>query len=274
MSSSVVRTFKAMPTLLRIGMAEAIAYRAEMLVWVFATTMPLIMLVLWSSVSQAAPIVGNSGGEYDGARFTAYFFAVFIVRQLISCWASWEINFEVRQGTLAMRLLRPMHPMISYAAGNIAAMPIRSLVTLPIVFAIFFSGVQGTFPKDAKTWALWFVSLALGWLLTFFINITIGALSFFMESSIKLMDAWLAAFFVFSGYLFPLDLFPAWLLAAAKWLPFRYQLGVPVEVMIGAHPFEEAVQLVLRQGAWAGVMCAISLLVWRAGIRRFESFGS
>ena len=32
---------RAIPTLLKIGFLEAVAYRAEMLVWVFATTMPL-----------------------------------------------------------------------------------------------------------------------------------------------------------------------------------------------------------------------------------------
>jgi hypothetical protein len=52
-----------------------------------------------------------------------------------------------------------------------------------------------------------------------------------MESSVKLMDVWLAAFFVFSGYLFPVDLFPE--LAqrpASDVLPFRYQIGLPVEL--------------------------------------------
>jgi len=31
---------RAVPTLMKVGFAEAVAYRAEMVVWVLATTMP------------------------------------------------------------------------------------------------------------------------------------------------------------------------------------------------------------------------------------------
>jgi hypothetical protein len=56
---------------------------------------------------------------------SAYFLATFIVRQLTGCWAFYEMNFEVRNGTLAMRLLRPVHPLWAYAFENIAPSPMR-----------------------------------------------------------------------------------------------------------------------------------------------------
>ncbi|NRD47887.1 ABC transporter permease, partial [Corallococcus exiguus] len=48
---SLRTALKALPTMLRIGFSEAVAYRAEMIIWVLATTMPLIMLALWSAVA-------------------------------------------------------------------------------------------------------------------------------------------------------------------------------------------------------------------------------
>src|SRR6185312_13112060 len=97
---SVRATVRAFPTLLRIGFADAVAYRAEMIVWILATTMPLVMLALWSAVAQNQPI-----GRYGQPQFVAYFLCTFIVRQMASSWAFYEMNFEVRNGTLAMRLL-------------------------------------------------------------------------------------------------------------------------------------------------------------------------
>ncbi|MBS1150258.1 MAG: transporter, permease protein, partial [Myxococcaceae bacterium] len=248
-------------------------YRAEMFVWVLATTMPFIMLALWSAVAAAAPVVSHSGRSYSTGMFTAYFLAVFIVRQLISSWASWEINWEVRQGTLAMRLLRPIHPIVSYAASNLAALPMRSVVTLPVVVIIFVVGVQGAFPSDPGVWGLWAVAMLGGWLITFFANVAIGSLSLYMESSIKVMDIWLAGFFVFSGYLYPLDMFPGFVRAAADWLPFRYQIGVPVELMTGAHGFDAALQLVIRQWMWAAGLGVVAVLLWNNGVKRFQAFG-
>lgn len=267
------RTLRALPTIMRIGVSEAVAYRAEMFVWVLATTMPFIMLALWSAVAAVAPIVSSSGRSYSAGMFTAYFLAVFIVRQLISSWASWEINWEVRQGTLAMRLLRPIHPIVSYAAGNLAAMPMRSLVTLPVLLIIFLAGVQGALSNDWRMWGLWCVAMMGGWLITFFANIAIGSLSLYMESSIKVMDIWLAGFFVFSGYLYPLDMFPSFVRAASDWLPFRYQIGVPVELMTGAHAFDEALRLVIRQWMWAAGLGVGAVLLWNNGVKRFQAFG-
>ena len=267
------RTLRALPTIMRVGVSEAVAYRAEMFVWVLATTMPFIMLALWSAVAAVAPVVSNSGRTYSAGLFTAYFLAVFIVRQLISSWASWEINWEVRQGTLAMRLLRPIHPVVSYAAGNLAALPMRSLVTVPVVIIIFLAGVQGAFPTDPKVWALWGVAMIGGWMITFFANIAIGSLSLYMDSSIKVMDLWLAGFFVFSGYLYPLDMFPSFIRVASEWLPFRYQIGVPVELMTGAHGFDEALLLVTRQWMWAAGLGVGAVLLWNNGVKRFQAYG-
>ena len=53
---SLRAALRASPTLLRVGFAEAIAYRAEMIVWVLATTMPLVMLALWTSVASDGPV--------------------------------------------------------------------------------------------------------------------------------------------------------------------------------------------------------------------------
>jgi ABC-2 type transport system permease protein len=43
----VTRIFRLYPQLLRTGFAEAVAYRAEFVVWMMTTTLPLVMLALW-----------------------------------------------------------------------------------------------------------------------------------------------------------------------------------------------------------------------------------
>ncbi|MEO7096273.1 MAG: ABC transporter permease, partial [Polyangiales bacterium] len=139
------RTLRAIPTLLRVGLAEAVAYRAEMLVWVLATTMPLIMLAFWSAVARDRPI-----GRFGQKEFIAYFLATFIVRQLTGSWAAWQINFEVRQGTMAMRLLRPIHPTYSYAAENLAAVPMRLVVALPVAVIALLTVGSAQLPRDPR----------------------------------------------------------------------------------------------------------------------------
>jgi ABC-2 type transport system permease protein len=259
---------RALPALLRVGFLDALAYRAEMLVWVLATTMPLIMLALWVAVAQGEPI-----GGYDEARFIAYFLATFIVRQLTGSWASWQMNMDIRDGTLAMRLLRPVHPLVGYAIENIAALPMRSLVSLPMACILLATVGASHLAHGAAMWALWGASMLGAWLITLLANFAIGALAFHIESSVKVMDAWLALFFVFSGYLLPVSLFPPALAGIVDWLPFRFQIGLPVEIMTGAHSFDAAVSLVVRQWAWAAVFYGIAIVGWNRGVARFAAYG-
>ena len=263
-SSSV----RALPALFRIGFAEAVAYRAEFLVWMFSTTMPLIMLALWSAVARDAPV-----GRFGQKEFVAYFLATFIVRQLTGSWAAWEINFEIRHGTLSQRLLRPIPPMLTYAVQNLAAQPLRLVVALPIAAVWLGSVGTGQLPRDPILWAAFAAAMAGAWLITFFSSFAIGCLAFVMESSLKLMDVWLTLFFVFSGYLIPVELFPPALRIVGDWLPFRFQVGLPVELMTGAHGRSEALLLLARQWTWVAASLLAAALLWKRGVRRFAAFG-
>ncbi|MBP7149700.1 MAG: ABC-2 family transporter protein [Acidobacteria bacterium] len=259
---------RALPTLFRIGFAEAVAYRAEFLIWILSTTMPLIMLALWSAVAREAPV-----GRFGQAEFTAYFLSTFIVRQVTGSWIAWELNFEVRQGTLSLRLLRPIHPMLTYAVENVAAVPLRAAIALPVAAIVLATVGSANLAGDPWLWALWVVALAGGWLISFLTSFSVGCLALYLESSARIMDLWLVLFFVFSGYIIPVELFPPVLRGIADWLPFRYQIGLPVELMTGAHGLREALGLMARQWFFIGLLFSIATLLWRGGRKRFAAYG-
>ncbi|MGQ0504561.1 MAG: ABC transporter permease [Myxococcaceae bacterium] len=270
---SLRATTRALPTMMRVGFASVIAYRAEMIVWVISTTMPFINLALWSAVSRSGAVLSESGKSYEQPDFIAYFLATFVVRQLTGSWASWEMNFDIRSGKLAMRLLRPIHPLWNYAVENLAAIPLRVVVSLPVVAIMAWTVGMGSIPTSLVQWALVLVSFLGGWLITLFVNLAMGSLALHMESSIKVMDVYLSVYFVFSGYIVPVDLFPEGIRAFAQVLPFRYQIGLPTEIFIGRHPFGEALPLLAAQWAWVAVTFGLTWIIWRTGLRRFEAYG-
>jgi ABC-2 type transport system permease protein len=226
---SVRTTLRASPTLLRVGFAGALAYRAEMIVWVLATTMPLVMLALWTAVANGGPV-----GRYGRPQFIAYFLATFVVRQLTGCWVFWEMTFEVRNGTLAMRLLRPIHPLWAYAFESVAVTPMRLVVCIPAALAtLLIVGRTGVTHEPLR----------------------------------------LVFYFVLSGYLVPVDLFPASVRHVIDWLPFRFQIGLPVEIMTGAHGGRECLVLLARQWSWVLAALLATAATWRLGLKRFAAYG-
>jgi ABC-2 type transport system permease protein len=266
--SGVARALRAYPTLLRVGFAGAVAYRAEMVVWMLTTTMPLVSLALWSAVAAGGPV-----GRFGARELTAYFLGTLVVRQLTGSWLVWEMNMEIKSGALSQRLLKPMHPLVVYSAENLAALPLRAVLCAPIaVIGVAVAGAD-VLPGDAPTILLWCAAMAGAWLINFFTMALIGALAFVIESSTAVFEVYLAIFMVLSGYVVPLELFPAWLRAISDVLPFRYTLAFPVEVGTGLIEPGRALRDLGVQWLYVGTLCAAALGAWRAGLRRFAAFG-
>lgn len=260
--------WRGIPTMLRVGFAEAVAYRAEFIVWILTTNTPLVMLLVWSTVAKEEPL-GRMGGEELGA----YFLAVMIVRLLTSSWVVWDLVYEIRQGEISMRLLRPIHPFVSYAAENVAALPMRGFVSLPIAgVALLWLGA-GQLTSDPLGWAMIPVAIAGAWLITFFLMAAIGSLGLLWESSLSIYQVWLGAYFVLSGYTIPLELFPPWLGSIIEWLPFRFLLSFPVEVMLGLVGREAMMWGLLVQWGYVAASLVVALWIWKVGLRRYAAYG-
>ncbi|MFI5300974.1 MAG: ABC transporter permease [Polyangiales bacterium] len=259
---------RALPALVRVGALEGLALRGEVVVWILSTTMPLVMAALLSAAAREGSIAG-----FDPPRVGAYFACAFIVRALTASWVSWRINREIRDGSIAARLLRPVPLVASFAAEAIGAMPLRVLVSTAVAVALVSVGGVSQLGHDPIVWALCPLTILGGWLLSTCVSLAIGALAFWAESTVKLTDAWLAALFVFSGYTVPIALFPGPVRGFVDALPFRYVIGLSVELMTGAHPRGEAIALVTRQWTFVALAVAIALVAWRRGLRRFAAYG-
>ncbi len=264
----MLRTLRALPTLLRVGFSESVAWRAELLVWLLSTNMPLVMLALWSAVARDAPV-----GRFGQGEFAAYFLAALVVRLLTGAWVIWELNYEIRQGTLAFRLLRPLHPLLAYACENVAAVPLRLVLCSPAVAAFLLVAGPARLTRDPLLLALCPAAVVGAWLITFLAMALVGALAFFVESAGSVFEIWLGLFGVFSGYLVPLELFPPWVAALSRALPFRYMLAAPVEMVIGLVDRTRALQDLAVQWLFVGLLAAAALAAWSAGLRRFAAYG-
>jgi ABC-2 type transport system permease protein len=265
---AIAHAARAFPTLFKVGLAEIVAYRAEFVVWILTTNMPLVMLAIWHAVAADGPV-----GRFDQREFTAYYLGVLAVRLLTSTWVVWQMSMEIKDGTLSSRLLRPIHPIFAYAAQHLAGVPMRAVVISPILAIMVAAAGDRLALRDPALVAIFAASLLGAWLLIFFTMVLVGALAFFVESAIAVFELWLAVHAIFSGYLIPLEALPSWIGRAAAVLPFRFMLGFPVEVLIGLLGPRAALAQLGVQWGYVLVLFACAMLVWRTGLRRFNAFG-
>jgi ABC-2 type transport system permease protein len=263
------RAAKAFPTLLRVGLAEMVAYRAELVIWILTATLPLVMMHVWDRVAEGGPVEGMN--QDDLAR---YFAASLITRQFTGAWVVWDLNNSIRTGALSPQLLKPINPMVVAAADNLAVLPFRLVVLLPILALIVAWRPGVLVALDPATAALALLAVAGGWLVNFFCQVTFGSLAFFLEQSLGIWNVWFGLFALCSGYLFPLAMLPPGLRAVVELLPFRAVVGLSAELLSGRLSGSEALGGLLVQWGWVAFFALLATFTWRRGIRRYEAFGA
>jgi ABC-2 type transport system permease protein len=267
-AAELARAVRAFPTLLRIGVAEVVAYRAEFLVWILTTNMPLVMLALWHAVAADGPV-----GRFDQRQFTAYYLGVLVVRLATSNWMAWQMSMEIRDGTLSAKLLRPIHPLYAYGAEQLAAVPMRILVVSPIVVGLLITASDRLVRHDPTVLLVLLASLLGAWLLMYFFMVLLGSLTFYVDSAMGVFELWIGVHGIFSGYLIPLEVLPGWVAKLAAVLPFRFMLAFPVEALVGLLSPAQALRQLAVQWLYVAVVGLLALRCWRAGVRRFAAFG-
>jgi ABC-2 type transport system permease protein len=156
---------------------------------------------------------------------------------------------------------------------QLAAVPLRAILVSPLVLVLYFTAGERLPLHEPARLAIVVAAIAGAWILLFLIMAIIGTLAAYVESALSIFDVWLGAQAVLSGYLVPLELLPPWVARTARYLPFRYILGFPVETLIGLESTTSALHDLGVQALFIAGSLVVTLALWRAALKRFAAFG-
>ena len=265
---TLARIYKA---LLVAGFQQAAQYRIQSLLWMlFAIIRPVIFLAAWVAVAIAQ---GGDIAGYKVGDFAAYYVCMTFVSQITMAWNSHEFEWEVNQGRLSSKLLRPLHPLHYSVVENL----VFKLNTLPglavilILISISFGAIYHT--------QLWHVlvfipSVILAAALLFMFNWVIAALAFWATRMRTANTLFQRASFVFAGQIAPIGLVPGWLQVLSYALPFWYMIGAPTEILRGSVTPDQAVLILGGQAAWLAVTSVAFAWIWRRGLGAYQAVGA
>lgn len=255
--------------LLRRSLGSMLEYRASIFIWMLTNVMPLVMLAVWYSLAEDGPIAG-----YSQTDFVSYYLLLTFIRQLTNAWVIWELDYEIRHGDLSVKLLHPLNPIHEYISSHITdkIMGLSILIPLGIVAWLIFPTIHYDF--TLLNFALMLVAMAAAWLIRFLSQFCIGLLAFWISEATTLNDIWYAISMMLGGIVAPLDLFPAQVQVVANYLPFRYMLSFPVEIVSARLSSGELVIGYATMAFWVVVMVVLYRWLWSKGIRQFSAFGA
>lgn len=253
------------------SLAVQLQYRAAMSIWLIGSVLePLVYLVVWTTVARL------QGGSVDGhtpARFAAYYIALMLVNHWTFTWNMWEYEYLIRDGTLARRLLRPVHPVLTDLGDNTAYKVLSSSALLPaaVVMAIAFHPEFTVTPGSALAFL---PAFGMAYALRFALEWTLALAAFGTTRTAALNQVYFTAALFLTGRLSPLELMPGFVRTLASVLPFRWMLSFPLDVLLGNATGAALLHGYAIQAAWLGAALVASRLAWRAGVRQFSAVGS
>lgn len=258
-------------TLLAVWFAHMSAYRAEIFIWMLSGLLPLIMMTVWIGKANAS---GGTVGGFTPPEFAAYFLSAWLTQQLIVAWVSWELDYQIRQGVLSSKLLRPLDPIWEHLASHVT----ERLVRLPFILIVVLAGVllvPGTrLTPDLGHALAYLVVVNLAFLMRFLFAYCIGLLAFWYEQATALDELYFTLAAFLTGGFAPLSLYPPAARAVIEWLPFPYLVYYPAQVLTGAADWPEIGRVVAVQLVWVALLLLLRGWLWRRGLRRYGAVGA
>lgn len=228
---------------------------------------PLIYLFVWSSAVGSGEI-----GGLTRAGFVGYYLVLILANQITYSQTNWTVGDVIRMGSITTWLLRPMpalyHSLSSELAGKVVYLAF--VVPVAAVLAVILRPELHPAPGGVPLACL---ALALAWALRFFWGFWIALLAFWATRADALLAVQDSLVFLLAGVVAPVGLLPPALQVAARYLPFRYMVGFPVEIITGQLDPAAIATGFAAQVAWLVVALVLSRAVWAAGVKRYSAIG-
>lgn len=254
--------------LIKSTWASWMQYRSFFFVLAFGWMVPpLVAMFVWLTAAGEGSISGITRSE-----FVTYYLVLMLVNQLTYSQANWTLGDMIREGILNHWLLRPLAPVYHVLASEVAGKIVYLLFTVPFVLLLALI-LKPVFNLNFLNGLLFLLSLIFAWALRFLWGFWLASLAFWSTRA----DAFLALqdslVFIFSGMVAPLAILPPVLKTIAFILPFRYMVAFPVEIFTRQLSASEILVGLFIQFAWLTLAAALSLGLWRSGVKRYSAVG-
>ncbi len=181
------------------------------------------------------------------------------------------IDEEVRNGTLAIQLIRPMSYPVYKLALYLGERCIRLIANLTMGAILCFVLVKEIPITAAGLFALVMI-LPLSLVLDFLGNFLVGLGAFWLENTNGIFFIYTKLLMILGGMLIPLDLLPQPYANIAKALPFASIIYLPARQFVRP-VYSEIIPSLSLQIIWVGIFSLIVWQVYRLALKRIASNG-
>ncbi len=260
--------------MLQISIQERFVYRGDFVLGTLMRFLPIVtQIFLWGAIFHANARETIAGYTYH--NFVAYYLLTMVSRAFSSMpGLASGIARQVREGEVKKYLIQPVDMITVLLLARVAHKLVYYFVAA-LPFAAVFYICRHYFPgwPDPEVMAAYILSLILAFLLGFFLEATLGLISFWFLEVTSLLFVYMLFNFFFSGHMFPLDMLPEPWLTLVNFLPLKYLAYFPAAVFLGKVQGGELVMGLSVQAGWVVFFIILCRWTYARGIDQYSAYG-
>jgi len=234
---------------------------------------------IYETLQTGSSADGRLDGDISGYTFynlIAYLLLVTVTRAFSSMpGLTSGIALSIRNGEVKKYLIQPID-MIGFLFVQRVAHKLVYYVVAFLPFAFWFFLFRDCFTDGFPEWHVfgcYILSLALAFLLGFFLENCMGLIAFWYLEVTSLTFIYMLLNFFLSGHMFPLDWLPSGFGWAVSALPFQYLAYFPAAVFLGKVSGPDLYWGIAVEFAWVLFFMVLSRWLWNHGVKRYSGFG-
>jgi ABC-2 type transport system permease protein len=222
--------YSAYMELIRIRFLMMLAYRVNYFSGILIYSINIgAYYFLWQAIYDH----GETLGGLTLMQMTTYVAVSWMARAFYFNNLDREIADEIKDGTVAIQLIRPYNYLIVKMMQGLGEGVFRlflfSTPGILLVWILFPIDI----PLDGTAWAFFAISLLFSFLINAELNMITGLAAFFLENNEGLLRAKRVVVDLFSGLILPLSFFPQMFQTVLEWLPFQAITYLPGLIVTG-----------------------------------------
>ena len=251
--------------MIRMRFLMMLAYRTNYYSGIFIYSINIgAYYFLWSAIYGGQPSIQGMTVE----QMTTYVAIAWMARAFYFNNIDREIAMEIREGKVAIELIRPYNYLVMKTMQGLGEGIFRLFFfSLPgMLIVTFVFSLQ--FTTNAHTWAYFFLSTILSFIINSQLNLLAGMVTFFTLNGEGLLRAKRFIIDLFSGLILPISFYPEWAQDVMKYLPFQAISYIPSMIFTESFTENEAVRGMMFQAVWCIVLIVPIYLLWKAAKRK------
>jgi ABC-2 type transport system permease protein len=248
-----------------------LTYRGMMLIQAIRLILlPTVLLSAWLSIEKAP------GNPYSNSDYLLYYLMVPLILNLTDSRTIFKFPAAVRDGSLSRDLLKPYPPAMIFVIETITGNMVQLIYLLPItgICLVVLKEKLPAIELSTSHLGLFLLAIGTGFIIRMLVAGCIALLGFWIENVTTLNlvingGVWA----LLGGMIVPVATFPETIRNIAGYLPYRYMLSFPIEVLSGRLAEGEILFGFTTIFCWSVLLLVISRFLWKRGLKGYTAYG-